>query len=587
MSTYIHGIAASENIDSSGEIVSIAGMDISSLEREGTFNYEHEVGKAPDKDGKMVDLQIKVPSQTVGKILKAKKIFSETDCEDEHQLAFWHKVKTAYLYVMGELFDDYTDAAKDLAGKFRYDADKAGINERTVNNFSIEGVRIPDSKKDMMVMRSIARKVTITVTPCNKAAVATIMPAKRKAEDINSLFKTEEVEIEIFKGEVALKKEMGISEASGALSGGAPTSPSLMGAEELKKDQPKLTVAPPAPKAIGSTKSGKSVLPNARIHEYKDFSHQDHKDATEVHLKLAGHYGSKGDHNKAKFHQGKGLLHNQAANTMIDRQARLAAAPKKAAIAPPSPRAKSLFDPKLSTNPLKKALDAGSGMAAPSQLEGGAALAIGFGPKKKKKEKSKWLTVAEAEYQNWEKREMFETFMAKKMPHLTKGEIKAIGQTIALKKSQDMESALASLTSFEPLEKKAGKDSVYTLLLFEGCDLPDVLHCSHFATDDTTGETAQKIKEVCDQYFQGKTASHDLKFEKQGTLGKEGQPVLFLTDGDPYKDLFEKLKEVAEYKYPEFKPHVSVTSNVDAFKGKVAKLVISINGEVKYTYDIK
>lgn len=587
MSTYIHGIAASQNIDSSGEIVSIAGMDISSLERDGTFNYEHEVGKAPDKDGKMVDLQIKVPSQTVGKILKAKKIFGPDDAEDEHMLAFWNKIKTPYLYVMGELFDDYTDSAKDLAGKFRYDQDKAGVNERTVNNFSIEGVRIPDSKKDMMVMRSIARKVTITVTPCNKAAIATLMPDKRKAEDINSLFKTEQTEIEVFKGEVSLKKEMGIGEASGALTGGAPTSPSLMGTE-LRKDQPKLTVVPPAPKAIGSTKSGKAVLPNARIHEYKDFGHQDHKDATELHLKLAGHFGSKGDHNQAKFHQGKGLLHNQAANTLMDRQARLSAPPRKsAAIAPPSPRAKSLFDPRLSTNPLKKTLEAGSGMAAPSQLEGGAALAVGFNPKKKK-DKSKWLTVAEAEYHNWEKREMFETFMAKKMPHLTKGEIRAIGQTIALKKSQDMEGALASLTMpMEALEKKAGKDSIYTLLLFEGCDLPDVLHCSHFATDDMDGKTANKIKEVCDQYFQGRTAAHDLKFEKQGTLGKEGQPVLFLTDGDPYKDLFDKLKEVADYKYSEFKPHVSVTSNVDAFKGKVAKLVISINGEVKYTYEIK
>ena len=70
MATYIHGIASSQNIDSSGEIVNIEGLDISSLAVDGVFNYEHEQGKITDKDGKLVELQIKVPSQVVGKILK-------------------------------------------------------------------------------------------------------------------------------------------------------------------------------------------------------------------------------------------------------------------------------------------------------------------------------------------------------------------------------------------------------------------------------------------------------------------------------------------------------------------------------------
>lgn len=620
MATFIHGIAASQNIDSSGEIVSIAGMDISSLERDGVFNYEHESGKIPDKDGKPVELQIKVPAQVVGKIMKAKKVFGEEDCEDEHQRYFWHKIKTPYLYVMGELFDDYTDAARDLAGKFRYDADKKGINERTINNFSIEGVRIPNSKVDMMVMRSIARKVTITVGPCNKAASAEmIAPAKNNKNDIDSLFKTENVEIELFKGEVNIKKDMGLGEATGALTGVSPASPSLA-SSELRKDQPKLTVAPPAPKAIGATKSGKPILPNARIHEYKDFSQQDHVDAQTAHINLARHFGAKKDLKQAAFHQGKSLLHSQRARTLGGTAQRQAGTPMKPSLAtapqktpaphaplaskpkktpallaptPPSGKPNTLFDPHMSgkmkpPGPIRKALDAGSALtSAPSELTGGAALGTGF-KHKKKKDKSKWLTVAEEVYDSWEKREKFEDFMSKRMPHLTQGEIKAIGQTLALKKSVNLEDALAKMTMpVEPLEKKAGKDSIYTLLLFEGCDLPDVLHCSHFATDDMDGETAKKVKEVCDQYFQGNTASHDLKFDKQGTLGKEDQPVLFLTDGDPYKDLFDKLKEVAEYKYPEFKPHVSVTSNVDSFKGKVAKLVISVNGEVKYTYEIK
>ena len=52
MSTFIHGIGASENIDTSGEIVSIAGLDISSLDKDGVFNWEHKADQ---------------PSQVVGR----------------------------------------------------------------------------------------------------------------------------------------------------------------------------------------------------------------------------------------------------------------------------------------------------------------------------------------------------------------------------------------------------------------------------------------------------------------------------------------------------------------------------------------
>src|ERR1700677_1930376 len=178
MATFIHGIGASENIDTSGEIVSIAGLDISSLDKDGVFNWEHKADQ---------------PSQVVGKILKARKIFSDADCEDDHQLHFWNKCKTPYLYVMGELLDDYSDSAREVAGKFRYDADHS--NERNMMNFSIEGSKI--SKEGITVSRSIARKVTITILPCNKVAVAEMVavdPAKPKKNAVDELFKTEAVE---------------------------------------------------------------------------------------------------------------------------------------------------------------------------------------------------------------------------------------------------------------------------------------------------------------------------------------------------------------------------------------------------------
>lgn len=166
---------------------------------------------------------------------------------------------------------------------------------------------------------------------------------------------------------------------------------------------------------------------------------------------------------------------------------------------------------------LKKALSAGSGMADPGNLVQGAALgkesvdkkmkkfedplkstvagdrikrAAGYkergdklshtiameGAKEAHKEKlsnikaapkpklgkSEWLTRAEQEYKTWGKREEFEAFMAKSMPHLTRGEIRAIGQTLALSKSMEAERKLkkmmpprANLNSF--VEKKEKK----------------------------------------------------------------------------------------------------------------------------------
>lgn len=545
MGMFIHGIAASENIDSSGERISIMGMDISSLAVDGVFNWEHKADQ---------------PGQIVGKVLKAKKIFSEQDCEDDAQLEFFRKCGVPYLYVMGELFDDYKESAKEVAGMFRYDADHKETNDKSVMNFSIEGAKI--EKQGMDILKSIARKVTLTALPCNKAAVAQMVstaPKKPGKNDINELFKTEEIKAEIFSG-------------------------------ELRKDQPKLTVAAAAPAFIGQTKSGKAISPTAKVHEYTNFSEADHRDAATAHLGMASKLGET-DFKQAQFHRNKGLLHTGAANTMMDRAAKI----KGGSVAVGRPVAGAA--PKIHTSVarpygmvgnLGKSLDAGSGMAAPSQLVGGAALGkesiVGA-----KKQKSRWLSRAEQDYKSWSKREEFENFMTKRMPNMTKGEIRAIGQVLALNKSLTLEKALSSmagLEGFSPLAK-AGEDSIFTLILFEGCELHDILHCSHFATDAMTPDTFEKIQAVCDEYFEKEPKSHELEFNEAGELGKHKQKVLFLTDGNPYKDLFDKLDAVAPYKYSKFRPHISVTTNVDEFKGKAASLVISVNGEVKKKYDFK
>ena len=158
-STFIDGIAASEHLDSSGERIEIKGIDISSLTIDGVLNYEHKSNEA---------------SQIVGKITHAKKIFERKDCENDRQRYFWDKIKTPYLYIVGELFDAVGhQGAKDVAAMLRYDDLNKEREDKEVKkliNFSIEGQKL--EKRGSLIKKCIARKVSITITPCNKMCEA-------------------------------------------------------------------------------------------------------------------------------------------------------------------------------------------------------------------------------------------------------------------------------------------------------------------------------------------------------------------------------------------------------------------------------
>jgi len=164
--TYIHGIAASEHLDSSGERILIEGIDISSLTKDGVFNFEH---------------QSKEASSIVGKILLAKKIFRKADCESDAQRYFWDKIKMPFLYVAGELFDAVGhQAAKDVAAMLKYD-EHVDEDTKKLINFSIEGARL--DKRGSEITKCIARKISITITPCNKVCEA----AELAAEDLKKI----------------------------------------------------------------------------------------------------------------------------------------------------------------------------------------------------------------------------------------------------------------------------------------------------------------------------------------------------------------------------------------------------------------
>lgn len=505
--TYIDGIASSQAIDTAGEVVDIKGLDCSSL-LGAALNWEHKSD---------------TPAQVVGKILEFKKIFEQKDCENERQLYYWHKIGIPFLYISGRLFDDKKDSSREAAALFLDDAQNP--NEPKMVGFSVEGSKIPGAKEGMVLTRSIARKVTITTMPANKTCVAEMIPSPHaKKDDLDSIFKTESTQVEFFnpnsnyleflqKKEETMSKEENFSELNKALPSGwkaGITRHSQLG-----------QIASLSHPQHGIVTIHKN--PETGNHEVK------HSGA------LAGVQGQKGVFSNPKdafAHASKyvGAVHSGKV------------LPKTSVNMPSSSKLPHSSPGEKHVPNLHKALEAGSGMAAPGQLVGGASLvseSLGGKKKKQKKDgeeshvsmsvmsvsggagamgkneelekqdqlnkplfnkvpghqttpglkagmgmshmgqkvrhgaaaetvstakdvahknlkrlraekkpkldKSEWLTRAEEAYARWEKREEFRSFMKKSMPNMAKGEIDAIGQVLALKKSVEAEESLAKM----------------------------------------------------------------------------------------------------------------------------------------------
>jgi len=160
LGTWIDGIAATEDLDSSGERIQIQGIDITSLTVDATINTEHES---------------KIASQIIGKIVEAKKIFKESDCDNDRQKHFWKKARQRpYLYIAAVLFDKVGHvAAGDAAAMFKFDQLIDTDKTKGTGWFSIEGGRM--GKEGSNITKCVARKVAWTLVPCNKACTAELL----------------------------------------------------------------------------------------------------------------------------------------------------------------------------------------------------------------------------------------------------------------------------------------------------------------------------------------------------------------------------------------------------------------------------
>ncbi len=198
----LHGIAASEAIDSSGEKINLKGLDISTFQDgKGFANYEHKSGITSSA----LDI--------IGKVIYAKKIFSEKDCENEAQLFFWNKVQLPFLFVRVRLFDDAGhEGAKAVAAII---ADAKRNKEPIKLGFSIEGaITKRDPKDNKSILSSLANQVAVTIKPCNVSAVFDVEDSDIKksqqvsgyqnsfqAEELEKAFPQDE-EVDALKGKI-------------------------------------------------------------------------------------------------------------------------------------------------------------------------------------------------------------------------------------------------------------------------------------------------------------------------------------------------------------------------------------------------
>lgn len=271
LGTVIHGIGSHESLDSSGERIEIKGIDISSLTTDGVINVEHES---------------KQTSQIIGKILEATKILKKEDCKNKHHEYFWDKGgKIPYLYIKAVLFDQFGHTgAIDAVAMLKFDEAMDKDGTRQLAGFSVEGSRL--DKDGALIKKCIARKMSFTLFPCNKACVAEILNPEKEdkkklisLEDLKLAFKkSQEMEIDLIKAEG--KYNLGLSHKLTPQSPSSTRNYSKISAghgesRPAKPMAPKMTlkpsqIAPNAKLTVGTRIEHTSKKPKTGASIYKD-----------------------------------------------------------------------------------------------------------------------------------------------------------------------------------------------------------------------------------------------------------------------------------------------------------------------------
>jgi len=174
----LEGIFSVETPDTAGEVLSVEGADISDLQTgKATLNTEHINPEDADKeevhkrDGKDED-DFKGFNTIVGRVVNAKKIFTQDDCESDRELDAWREFKRPMIYGSVEIWDgpeahDNARAAATVARMFNKHQEGPQLG------LSVEGATL--ERQGNFLKKTVIRKMALTMKPANKAATVDIV----------------------------------------------------------------------------------------------------------------------------------------------------------------------------------------------------------------------------------------------------------------------------------------------------------------------------------------------------------------------------------------------------------------------------
>ena len=153
--TYLDGILGSQLRDTQGEMLDVAGADISELEAgRGRWNDNHGKGYF----------------NSLGIITEAKKIFKAEDCENDRHRYYWEKIKAPYIYGRGYLYDDDDHPNAKAAAAILRSIHKHDCPLKL--KLSVEGGVIARGISDPnLLARTKIHSCAITFTPANNATL--------------------------------------------------------------------------------------------------------------------------------------------------------------------------------------------------------------------------------------------------------------------------------------------------------------------------------------------------------------------------------------------------------------------------------
>lgn len=448
--TWLDGIGATEDLDSSGERIKVEGIDISSLTQDGTFNYEHKSEE---------------PNQTVGKIMEAKKIIKKEDCENERHEYYWEKAgRKPYLYIAGILFDEFKHpGAISVAAMLNFDKLTDKKKTKNIINFSIEGSRL--DKKGMWINKCVARKMTITHQACNKRCIAEILDNPKNVKKISkeSLF-------EIFKKcekiDSTLKKAnkfnlFGTSDRK--IKSTAPKYDTRLSFKNKPKKRSKEQYKP-ITTATGQEREGKPITPKrtmtAQEAKTKDefkagdrITYQDKKPKTGKQIYSDPKTWEKSEKSKTKVEKKapKGVNPDKHERCVKDVKRQGHDVGSAHAICTSSMKKKKKEN--FYTSNVHKALVAGCAVGTPSSKTGTSALS-------KNQIRKVFKSLSEDAFSRFEKKEELIKFLTNKLPNSKEVEVNAIAKAVAYVHEKKLEKKLNDLNKAKVDEGKTPREKI-------------------------------------------------------------------------------------------------------------------------------